>query len=143
MEAGWRSGSLNTAGHAAALERPLGAVPGPVTSAASAGCHRLIREFDAVCVTGADDIAELAPLDMLPLSVDQPSNAAAARTSVRLGDRPALQLRVLDALSTRSPRTSADIAARSGLSVTSVQATLGVLQLENAVMEGERGWTVR
>jgi DNA processing protein len=142
MEAGWRSGSLNTAGHAAALERPLGAVPGPVTSAASAGCHRLIREFDAVCVTGADDIAELAPLDMLPLPVDQPSNAAAARTSVRLGDRPALQLRVLDALSTRSPRTSADIAARSGLSVTSVQATLGVLQLENAVMEGERGWTV-
>lgn len=32
VEAGWRSGSLNTAGHAAALGRPLGAVPGPVTS---------------------------------------------------------------------------------------------------------------
>lgn len=32
IEAGWRSGSLNTAGHAAALGRPLGAVPGPVTS---------------------------------------------------------------------------------------------------------------
>jgi len=32
LEAGWRSGSLNTAGHAAALGRPLGAVPGPVTS---------------------------------------------------------------------------------------------------------------
>lgn len=39
LEAGWRSGSLNTAGHAAALGRPLGAVPGPVTSAASAGCR--------------------------------------------------------------------------------------------------------
>lgn len=32
VEAGWRSGSLNTAGHAASLGRPLGAVPGPVTS---------------------------------------------------------------------------------------------------------------
>lgn len=31
VEAGWRSGSLNTAGHAAALGRPLGAVPGPVS----------------------------------------------------------------------------------------------------------------
>ncbi|MDF2576486.1 MAG: dprA, partial [Agromyces sp.] len=52
LEAGMRSGSLNTAGHAAALGRPLGAVPGPVTSPASAGCHRLLREFDAVCVVG-------------------------------------------------------------------------------------------
>ena len=50
LEAGMRSGSLNTAGHAAALGRPLGAVPGPVTSPASAGCHRLLREYDAVCV---------------------------------------------------------------------------------------------
>ncbi|WP_397427927.1 DNA-processing protein DprA, partial [Pseudolysinimonas sp.] len=53
VEAGWRSGSLNTAGHAAQLGRPLGAVPGPVTSSASAGCHRLIREYDAVCVSSA------------------------------------------------------------------------------------------
>ena len=59
VEAGWRSGSLNTAGHAAALGRPLGAVPGPVTSAASAGCHRLLREYDARCVTSAADVREL------------------------------------------------------------------------------------
>ncbi len=59
VEAGARSGSLNTAGHAAALARPLGAVPGPVTSAASVGCHRLLREFDARCVTNADEVLEL------------------------------------------------------------------------------------
>ena len=59
VEAGWRSGSLNTAAHSAALARPLGAVPGPVTSAASAGCHRLLREFDARCVTNADEVMEL------------------------------------------------------------------------------------
>lgn len=61
MEAGWRSGSLNTANHAASLNRPLGVVPGPVTSAASAGCHRLLREYDAVCVTTASEMLELLP----------------------------------------------------------------------------------
>lgn len=59
VEAGWRSGSLNTAGHAAVLGRPLGAVPGPVTSAASAGCHRLLREHGAVAITGAADVLAL------------------------------------------------------------------------------------
>ena len=59
VEAGWRSGSLNTAGHAFTLGRPLGAVPGPVTSAASAGCHRLIRECGAIVITNADEAAEL------------------------------------------------------------------------------------
>lgn len=61
MEAGWRSGSLNTANHASSLGRPLGVVPGPVTSAASAGCHRLLREYDAVCVTTASEMMELLP----------------------------------------------------------------------------------
>lgn len=59
MEAGYRSGSLNTAGHALALGRPVGAVPGPVTSAASAGCHRLIRELGATLVTTVQEVLEL------------------------------------------------------------------------------------
>lgn len=59
VEAGWRSGSLNTAGHAAAIGRPLGAVPGPITSAASAGCNRLIREFGATLVTNVNEVIEL------------------------------------------------------------------------------------
>ena len=61
IEAGWRSGSLNTAHHALDMSRPVGAVPGPVTSAASAGCHKLIREGQVMCVTNADEMAELAP----------------------------------------------------------------------------------
>lgn len=59
VEAGWRSGSLTTAGHAATLGRTLGAVPGPITSATSSGCHRLIREFDAQITTSADEAYEL------------------------------------------------------------------------------------
>ena len=59
VEAGYRSGALNVAGHAAALGRPLGAVPGPITSAASAGCHRLIREYGAPLVTTTEEIDAL------------------------------------------------------------------------------------
>jgi DNA processing protein len=56
VEASARSGSLATARRAAELRRPLMAVPGPVTSAASDGCHALLREGRAACVTGAADI---------------------------------------------------------------------------------------
>lgn len=59
VEAGYRSRSLNTAGHALALGRNLGAVPGPITSPASSGCHRLIREHGAQIITTADEAATL------------------------------------------------------------------------------------
>src|SRR5689334_23659569 len=58
VEAGWRSGASITAKEALALGRDVAAVPGPVTSASSAGCHRLLRE-GAVCVTAVDEVAEL------------------------------------------------------------------------------------
>ncbi|TXN29760.1 DNA-processing protein DprA [Lacisediminihabitans profunda] len=131
LEAGWRSGSLNTAGHAATLGRPLGAMPGPVTSAASAGCHRLIREFNAICVTSADEMAELAPLH--PLGGGEDPRGEAGSSSERV--------RVLDALSSRSPRPVDDIAARCGLSVTTVTSVLGTMQLEGQVRESDRGWS--
>jgi DNA processing protein len=74
VEAGLRSGALNTARHARDLGRDLMAVPGPVTSAVSAGCHQMIREWGAVCVTGAADVVEM----LTPLSesdLDRPSGA--------------------------------------------------------------------
>jgi DNA processing protein len=136
MEAGWRSGSLNTAGHAATLGRALGAVPGPITSAASAGCHRLIREFDAVCVTTVDEMAELAPAGPADVWLANTESGMLRVPSDPVPD----QLRVLDALSSRSPRPSSDVAARSGLAVASVQAALGTLELDGRVVERPRGW---
>ena len=59
VEAGHRSGSLNVAGQAHALGRPVGAVPGPVTSPASAGCHRLIQEGLASLIIDAQDVTDL------------------------------------------------------------------------------------
>jgi len=59
VEAGSRSGSLNTASHANALNRGLGAVPGPITSAASSGCHRLLRDYQATAITSGAEAIEL------------------------------------------------------------------------------------
>ena len=126
VEAGWRSGSLNTAGHAATLGRPLGAVPGPVTSAASAGCHRLLREYDARCVTNAAEVREL---------LGEPAHAPATQTR---SDPD--QTRLLDALSSRTARTAHELAARAGLSADRAAALLGLLLLENVVVRTERGW---
>ncbi len=67
VEAGLRSGALNTARHARDLHRPVMAVPGPVTSEVSAGCHKIIREWGAICVTSAQDVLELlTPLGETP-----------------------------------------------------------------------------
>ncbi|TFC50871.1 hypothetical protein E3O47_07645 [Cryobacterium sp. TMT2-17-1] len=137
LEAGWRSGSLNTAGHAAALGRPLGAVPGPVTSPTSAGCHRLIREYDAVCVSTAAEMAELVGERMLGLTLDLPP---ADGDTAGFGGRTSEQVRVFDALSTRAARSVTDIARRAGLSMSTVQGSLGALDLEGVVREKETGW---
>ncbi len=67
VEAGLRSGALNTARHTRDLHRPVMAVPGPVTSETSAGCHKIIREWGAICVTSAQDVLELlTPLGETP-----------------------------------------------------------------------------
>ena len=136
LEAGWRSGSLNTAGHAAALGRPLGAVPGPVTSPTSAGCHRLIREYDAVCVTNATEMAEL--VGELQTQVELDLSAVGEATG--FGARTSEQVRVFDALSVRSPRVVPDIARRAGMSTSAVLGALGALDLEGVVRERETGW---
>lgn len=133
VEAGWRSGSLNTAAHAAALSRGLGAVPGPITSAASVGTHRLLREFDARCVTSGADVREL---------LGGASPGAPADPAESGGERPRTDdaTRVRDALSTRSWRTSGDIARRCGMSTDEVEPILGLLHLEREIVRGNGGW---
>jgi DNA processing protein len=63
VEAGERSGAVNTARHARDLGRRLMAVPGPVTSDQSAGCHRIIRDWQGTLVTTAAEVIEhLSPV---------------------------------------------------------------------------------
>ncbi|TRZ86021.1 MAG: DNA-protecting protein DprA [Streptomycetaceae bacterium] len=58
VEAAFRSGSLRTARDAAELMRPVMAIPGPITSPTSEGCHRLIGERAAEVVTSVVDAVE-------------------------------------------------------------------------------------
>ncbi|WP_433678716.1 DNA-processing protein DprA [Nocardia sp. CA-119907] len=69
-EAGLRSGTRNTVQWARRLGRPALAIPGPVTSATSAGCHRMIRDGRATLATCTDDVhTELTPLRLASAAV--------------------------------------------------------------------------
>ena len=58
VEAAYKSGSLRTAHDAAELLRPVMAIPGPINSATSQGCHRLISERAAELITSVADAVE-------------------------------------------------------------------------------------
>lgn len=129
VEAGWRSGSINTAHHAQAIGRPLGVVPGPITSASSMGCHRLLRETDAVCITGIDDVREL-------IGDDRAALGDGSWGQERTDDRT----RILDALSSRAPRTTEEVARRAGFAVAEAATVLGLLELEGSAARRAAGW---
>ncbi|WP_193104178.1 DNA-processing protein DprA [Brachybacterium sp. FME24] len=132
VEASWRSGALSTARLADQLSRPVGAVPGPITSAASAGCHRLIRERGAVMITESSDL-----LDLLP------GGPAAAEGSFAVQDELDLlspaDRRVLDAVPPRSRLGIEQIAREIGFEPLEVESALARLALLGLVERaGER-----
>ncbi|GAA4195160.1 DNA-processing protein DprA [Gryllotalpicola kribbensis] len=127
VEAGARSGSINTANHASDIGRPIGAVPGPITSPSSVGCHRLLKEGRAEVVEGVDDIIRIAHGE-----IDEPEPLADPEDP-RYG-------RALSALSTRSARPVAEVAKRSGLGEGETAGLLGVLLLDGRVRKTDAGW---
>ena len=136
VEAGQRSGALNSARHARDLGRRLMAVPGPVTSDLSAGCHHIIREWQGVLVTSAAEVIEY----LSPVGV-----SADLRTGAVLG-RDALDLEtaaVLDALPSRGGMGPARIAVRAGLDLVTVMRCLGALAAGGFAERCDEGWRIR
>ncbi|KAB7746041.1 DNA-protecting protein DprA [Nostocoides sp. F2B08] len=135
VEASLRSGSLNTAGHAQTINRPVAVVPGPVTSMQSAGCHFFVRERGAELVTDAAEVAELVGrmgFDLAP---------------VKRGERRALddlepdERVIFELLPLRKYADVAALAAASGLDPMTVRAALGILSARgDAVSDGLDGW---
>jgi DNA processing protein len=121
VEAGLRSGAANTASWAKGLGRLVGAVPGPVTSAASAGCHALLRG-DARLVTRADDVVDLAGR-IGELAAEEPHP---------VGPLDALgpdEKRVYDALPSRGGHTVDEIAVTAGVPAHEVLGPLAMLEI--------------
>ncbi|MEU3016336.1 MULTISPECIES: DNA-processing protein DprA [unclassified Nocardiopsis] len=132
VEAGARSGALNTAAHATDLNRVLMAVPGPVTSALSVGCHRLLREGRASCVTRADDVEEL----IVPLGEAVPREAGPLVVEAELDRGTA---RVLAAV-TRKGAGTAVVASRGSGDLEHTIRSLGLLAAAGLVERCEAGW---
>lgn len=134
VEARWRSGALNTAHHAESIGRIVAAVPGSIHSANSAGCHRLLREGGAVCVTDVGEIAELAGGSGEELIGERPVPAA-EHDGLTLED-----LILLDALPLRSTTSLEKLCAVAGLAPDAVRAGLGRLGLLGMAVSERGGW---
>jgi DNA processing protein len=156
VEAGERSGALNTARHAASLGKPLMAVPGPVTSAQSAGCHWIMREWGATCVTRAADIIEmLTPIGDNGAPAGGPAAAAPDARPAPAGrvvpdpaapSRDDLDIdsaRVLDALPARGGAGPATIAVEAGVDLDTVLRCLGSLAGCGFIERCDGGWRLR
>jgi DNA processing protein len=133
VEAGLRSGALSTARHAALLGRPVGAVPGPITSPVSQGCHRIVREAGAVLVSDAEQALEL--IDGLDASRPETAAPADELDVVDPRDRP-----VLDALPGRTVRDVRGLALTCGLDEGTVRRALGRLEMLGLVARRGTGW---
>lgn len=132
VEAGLRSGAGNTAAWARLLGRPLAAVPGPVTSSASAGCHLLLRG-GAELVTRTDEVIELAGR-VGELAVDPP------RPVTPLDGLSVAEQRIYEALPRRGVATVDQIAVASGLPPAQVFGPLAMLEVAGLVERRDGSW---
>lgn len=121
VEAGLRSGATRTATDAATLGRPVMAVPGPVTSGQSAGCHRLLRE-GALLVTRTEEVLEAVG----PIGAQLVGDPAGPRRDTD-GLGPVAVL-VHDALPTRDARPVGWLALEAGVPVGEVRVALVELE---------------
>jgi DNA processing protein len=139
VEAALRSGALNSARHARELCRPVMAVPGPVTSEYSTGCHELIRDYGAMLVTCAADVLAHVAL---------PGDAA-GRGGRRSGPATARDLldpiaaAVLEEVPVRGGRGPASIAVRAGVDLDTALRCLGELAATGFVERCDQGWRGR
>jgi DNA processing protein len=147
VEAGHRSGALNTAQHAVTLAVPIAAVPGSITTPQNAGSNALLRD-------GAPVIASLDDLDVLlsmarvrsagersaptvtpsappsvPAPLRRPRRSGQASTWPTDVSPPAQQVLALIA---RTPDVLDEVVLRSGL--TTARALAAVSELEMAAL---------
>jgi DNA processing protein len=134
VEAGARSGARNTAKWARLLGRPVLAVPGPVTSASSVGCHNMIQRGEALLAANAVQVAEMSG----PMGVEEEDDSASARRTDALSGDARL---VYEALPAQGASTVSEVSEESGVAVAAARGALAMLELEGLASSGELGWS--
>jgi DNA processing protein len=134
IEAGLRSGARNTATTAAALGKTVLAVPGPITSPMSVGCHDLLRTGAASIVGSVAEILEaVGPIGE---HLREPGKAPTRSTDGLVGQA----LRVHEGLRRETGRSSEEVAVDSGVPLERVRALLPELEITGHVARHEDGW---
>lgn len=125
-EAGLRSGTMNTVGHALEQGRDVYAVPGPITSVMSAGCNRLIAQ-GATPITNIDEFIE----ELFP----KPSK----KQALLLATTPEEQI-ILQLIS-NGITDGDEIQQKSSLDAAAFSQTLTMLEIRGAVRSlGANNW---
>jgi DNA processing protein len=159
VEASQRSGAVNTARHARDLNRRLMAVPGPVTSDLSAGCHQIIRDWQGTLVTTAAEVVELLSPASAPLpggpetaAAPGPGHQDTATEPPPRGQAPSVLPRdlldldcatVLDAMPRRGGMGTVRVAQRAGVTPVTAAGCLGQLATAGFVERCDDGWRLR
>lgn len=125
VEAAERSGTARTAADAHRLRRALMAVPGPVTSALSVGCHRLLRDAEAVLVGSASDVLDVVG----PIGDPEVAGPPIGQSGL-----------VLAVLPVDGGLPLHRLCAASGLTTADALAVLDDLAIAGQVVEGADGW---
>ena len=135
VEAAVRSGSLATVSRAQALFKPVMAVPGPVTSPMSQGCHALLRrDLPVRLVTSAQEILEHVG-KVGEYLAEPPSGPTTARDALSDTVR-----RVLDALPVVGSAGVGVLAREAGVTPLVVQQVLPPLLAHGLVERTADGW---
>jgi len=123
VEAALRSGSLSTANWAHVLNRQIWGIPGPITSATSAGVHAAIRDNMMKIATSVDHVFQDFKSPALPV-----------------------QLGLLDGeivgLLSATPRSTHELAMHFGSEVDfhDLQAALSILEVRKVITLSNKGW---
>ncbi|QIX26222.1 DNA-protecting protein DprA [Nocardioides sp. JQ2195] len=134
VEAAARSGALSTANWTTQLNRPLMAVPGPVTSEPSEGAHQLIRNGEATLVTRSAEVLELIKPSGEYL-FEMPRGRERRRD--RLSSRDA---QVLEAVPVANPVAVDSISRTAGVGLVEAGRALQKLSAEGLVEQSKHGW---